>query len=370
MFALQSARGLGHAAVMRILYGVVGEGMGHAIRSRVVLDWLFAQGHSVEIMASSRAADFLARRFPEVHRIHGLHIIYDENRVRKSRTLWSNLREGVAALPAQLRSYFELVRDFAPEVVISDFESWVYLYGKTHGLPVISIDNMQVLNRCKHDGDLLRGIERQFRLQRAFVRAKLPFCDQYLVTSFFYPPVTGKRTTLVPPVLRPEVVATPATPGEHLLVYQTSEDHEALSGVLAGSGLECRIYGLRRDLTEDHVEGNLCFRPFDERRFIADLASARAVISGGSFTVMSECVYLHKPLLAVPVGGQVEQVVNARYLQRAGYGQTADFIDADVLARFIAAVPGCEERLARYAQDGNRVLFDALARELEASVTR
>lgn len=350
---------------MRILYGVVGEGMGHAIRSRVVLDWLFAQGHSVETMASSRAADFLAKRFPEVHRIHGLHIIYDENRVRKSRTLWSNLRDGVAALPAQIRSYFELVQDFAPEVVISDFESWVYLYGKTHGLPVISIDNMQVLNRCKHEPDVLEGIRRQFHVQRAFVKAKLPFCEDYLVTSFFYPPVFRKHTTIVPPVLRPEVIGERPTRGDHLLVYQTSEDHDALAAVLARCGYECRIYGLRRDLTEEQVEGNLRYRPFDERTFISDLASARAVISGGSFTVMSECVYLHKPLLSVPVNGQVEQVVNARYLQKLGYGRTADHIDATVLSDFLDAVPGCEERLASYAQDGNRVLFESLTRALQ-----
>ena len=37
---------------MKILYGVVGEGMGHAMRSRVVLEHLVAQGHEVEIMAS------------------------------------------------------------------------------------------------------------------------------------------------------------------------------------------------------------------------------------------------------------------------------------------------------------------------------
>ncbi len=63
---------------MRILYGVVGEGMGHAMRSRVVLEHLFAQGHEVEIMASGRAVDFLDKRFRakgDVHRIHGLHMI-------------------------------------------------------------------------------------------------------------------------------------------------------------------------------------------------------------------------------------------------------------------------------------------------------
>ena len=63
---------------MRILYGVVGEGMGHAMRSRLVLEHLLEQGHDVEIMASGRAAEFLRTRFSEqswVHRIHCLHII-------------------------------------------------------------------------------------------------------------------------------------------------------------------------------------------------------------------------------------------------------------------------------------------------------
>src|SRR5690349_17272097 len=44
---------------MKVLYGVTGEGMGHAMRSRVVLEHLIAKGHTVEIMASGRAAAFL-----------------------------------------------------------------------------------------------------------------------------------------------------------------------------------------------------------------------------------------------------------------------------------------------------------------------
>src|SRR5262245_25765679 len=206
---------------MRILYGVVGEGMGHAIRSRVVLEHLFAQGHEVEIMASSRAVDFLAKRFPEVHRIHGLHIIYEENRVRSGRTLWSNVQKSSAALPQQIAASFKLVEDFAPEIVISDFESWVYFYAKVHRLPIISIDNMQVINRCAHPAEILRGIRPEFELTRAFVRGKLPGCDHYLITTFFYPKLRRKRTDLVPPLLRPEILQAKPSRGDHLLVYQT-----------------------------------------------------------------------------------------------------------------------------------------------------
>jgi len=345
---------------VRILYGVVGEGMGHAIRSRVVLEHLFAQGHEVEIMASSRAVDFLSKHFPAVHRIHGLHIIYDENRVRRGRTLWSNVSKGSAALPGQLRAYFDLVEDFAPQVVISDFESWVYFYAKLHRLPIVSIDNMQVINRCRHDAQVLRGIRAEYELTRAFVRSKLPFCDHYLITSFFYPPVRRKRTTLVPPLLRPEILSAQPSRGDHLLVYQTAEGHDELPAVLTAMGLPCRVYGMRRALTADVVEGTLTHRPFDEQRFVEDLASARAVIAGGGFTLMGECVYLHKPVLSVPVSGQLEQVLNARYLQRAGYGRAADHVDEAVLRAFLDGLPSFEAKLAQYVQDRNRVAFEAL----------
>ncbi|MEZ4256819.1 MAG: glycosyltransferase family protein, partial [Polyangiales bacterium] len=86
---------------MRILYGVVGEGMGHAMRSRVVIEHLLRAEHEVEVVASQRAVDYLRRYFPEVHRIHGLHMVTEDNRVRMGSTLWSNMRDGAAAIPRQ-----------------------------------------------------------------------------------------------------------------------------------------------------------------------------------------------------------------------------------------------------------------------------
>src|SRR6187549_3102736 len=103
---------------MRILYGVVGEGMGHAVRSRVVIQHLLDSGHEVEIMASSRACDFLRKHFEQlgVNRIHGFHLIYEENRVRKGKTLWSNVLGGAAGVPGNIAAYFKLLDDFQPEV--------------------------------------------------------------------------------------------------------------------------------------------------------------------------------------------------------------------------------------------------------------
>jgi uncharacterized protein (TIGR00661 family) len=348
---------------VKILYGVVGEGMGHAMRSRVILEHLVAHEHDVEIMASGRAVDFLGKRFADVNRIHGLHMIYEENRVRIGATLLSNALKGAAGVPKNIAAYFDLIRELRPEVVISDFESWAYLYAKNHRLPILSIDNMQIINRCTHDDQILEGHRAEFELTRAFVKAKLPFCDQYFITTFFQPPVRKPDTRLFPPILRPEILAAKATArrGDHLLVYQTAEGNDGLADVLQQTGVECRVYGMRRDIEDEVVEGNLRYRPFSEGGFIDDLASARAVVAGGGFTLMGEAVFLHKPMLAVPLARQFEQVLNARYLEREGFGRWAKSLDDPrTITDFLAAVPACEEKLARFEQTDNREILGAL----------
>jgi uncharacterized protein (TIGR00661 family) len=351
---------------MKILYGVVGEGMGHAMRSRVVLEHLVQSGHDVQVMASERAVDYLSARFQSVHRIHGMHIIYEENRVRRGKTLWSNILRGALAIPAQIRAYFDLIDGFRPDVIISDFESWTYLYGKLHRLPVLSVDNIQMINRCVHAPEIINADRASFELARAFVKGKLPHAHHYLITTFYYPEVRKKRTSLCPSILRPEILSAHQRSGDHLLVYQTAEGNEGLTTALSASGLECRIYGMRRGLGTDVVEGNLTYRPFSEGAFIADLATSRAVVAGGGFTLMSESVFLHKPMLSVPVVGQFEQTLNALYLEREGFGRYAAAVTESALRSFLDSLPACEERLSRYAQDGNRLLFGALDEQLDA----
>jgi len=346
---------------MKILYGVVGEGMGHAMRSRVMLEHLVAAGHTVEIMVLGRASEFLAKRFDGVNQIHGLHMIYEENRVRLGKTLWSNVLTGATGLPENIAAYFELIKDFRPEVVISDFESWTYLYAKTHRLPILSIDNMQIINRCTLPDSVLEGHKTEFQLTKAFIKSKLPFCDEYFITTFFRPPVRKEHTRLFPPILRPEILAARPTKGDHVLVYQTAEGNESFVEGLRKLDTEFRIYGIRRTIKSEEIEGNLRFRPFAEQGFIDDLASARGVIAGGGFTLMGEAVYLHKPMLAVPLHRQFEQVLNARYLEHEGFGMHTDSLDdPSCVTEFLRRLPACEEKLASYTQDGNRLITEAV----------
>jgi uncharacterized protein (TIGR00661 family) len=347
---------------MRILYGVVGEGMGHAMRSRVLLEHLVGdENHDVQVMASGRAVDFLGKRFKEVTRIHGLHMIYEENRVRLGETLWSNVSTGALGIPKNIATYYDLLSKFEPEVVISDFESWTYLYGKNHRLPVLSIDNMQIINRTRIPDEIIEGHRAEFEVTKAFIKAKLPFCSEYFITTFFHPEIRKDRTRLFPPILRPEILAAQRSEGGHVLVYTTAQANDTFARTLAATGVECRIYGMRRDLKEEVVEGNLRYRPFSEAGFIDDLASARAVIAGGGFTLMGEAVYLRKPMLAVPLERQFEQVLNARYLEHEGFGRHAETLDDPATVHaFFEAIPQCAAKLSTYSQDGNREILGAV----------
>jgi len=349
---------------MKILYGVVGEGMGHATRSRVILDALTPK-HEVHVVASGRAYEFLSARFPNVHKIWGATIAYEDNAVNKLQTALQNAKAAVSGVPENVRQYFEISEQFRPEVVVSDFDTFAYLYGKNWMLPVISIDNMQVINRCRHDEAITKGHEADFRLTKSIVKGKLPGCYHYLGTTFFYPEVRKARTTLLPSILRPEILEARSEKGEHLLVYQTSTSNKELPEILARSGHRCRIYGLRRDLKEPLVDGPLTYAPFSEMGFIEDLRTCKAVVANGGFTLMSECVYLRKPMLCVPVGGQFEQVLNARYLEQLGFGLYAPELTGDGLKKFLLQLPFFDEKLAGYRQDDNQLLLAKLDELLE-----
>jgi uncharacterized protein (TIGR00661 family) len=357
-------------AQMRILYGVVGEGMGHAMRSRVILDELCKE-HEVQVVVSGRAYDYLQKRASEqlsVQKIWGYSLVYEDNEVQKWKTAVANLKGAITGWPRNVQAYVEIAEKFQPDVVISDFESWSYLFGQRHGLPVISVDNMQIINRCTLPPEITAGMKTEFELTNAIVKAKVAGAFHYHITTFFYPEVRKERTSLHPPILRPEILAASPGEGEHLLVYQTSTSNTALPEVLQGCGRPCRIYGLRRDLKADLVDGNLTYRPFSEATFIDDLRTAAGVVASAGFTLMGEAVYLRRPMLAVPVRKQFEQVVNARYLEREGFGLAADEITGERLGAFLERLPDCRRKLAGYSQDGNQHLFSGLRASLAAAV--
>jgi uncharacterized protein (TIGR00661 family) len=351
--------------MMRVLYGVVGEGMGHATRSLVVLQHLLAKGHDVRVVVSGRAHQYLAGRLGgysnvTVEEIHGLTLRYFGNRLDRSGSLFWNLKHAPKGIRKNIKVYRSVAEDgFEPEVVFSDFESWAALYGLRRRLPVISIDNMQIINRCRHRKSLTKGFD--FRLARGAVKMKTPGAYHYLITSFFFPPVRKRHTTLVPPILRPAAIQATRVPGKHVLVYMRAVNADRLIKVLKMLPYQFRIYGP----SGVESEGNTILCPFSETAFLDDLRRARAVIGGGGFSLMSEAVSLRVPMLSIPIEHQFEQELNARYLETLGYGAWSKRLDRQTIAHFLARTDEYAQALEGFRRRDNSMFFACLVAIIE-----
>ncbi|MDX9722929.1 MAG: glycosyltransferase family protein [Myxococcota bacterium] len=346
---------------MKILYGVVGDGMGHAIRSSVLIPQLLSWGHELRIMVSGRAHAFLKARFPGVEEIWGMAMVYGDNEVQKRSTAVELFKGALSGLPKNVAQYFATTESFAPDLVISDFETFSALYGHNHRIPVISVDNIQAVRRLWHPPEVLRGKKSEWRLAKSVIKAKIPHAYHYLVSSFFEAEPRKSRTTLVPPILRDIILQATPSQGEHVLVYQTSPSFVDLPESLKlFPNIPFKIYGMRRELKEPVHEDNLLFCPFSEQGFVDDLASCRGVIASAGFTLLGEAVHLRKPVLATPIRGQFEQVMNARYIEHLGWGLQDEELDEFTIRAFLNELPRFQDNLQNYQPRDNSMLFEEL----------
>jgi uncharacterized protein (TIGR00661 family) len=189
----------------------------------------------------------------------------------------------------------------------------------------------------------------------------MPGANHYLVSSFFFPPVRRKRTTLVPPILRPEVITAKREPGNHVLVYLRAAASKDILTLLKKLPYDFRIYGL----SEGQSEGNVTLCPFSEAGFLDDLRTARAVVAGGGFTLMSEAVSLHVPILSIPIEHQFEQELNARYLEGLGYGAWAKSLTPTVVEDFLNQTDSFAQALENYERHDNTMVFSCVDELIE-----
>jgi len=341
-----------------ILYGVNGEGSGHSTRSKEVISHLQGAGHRVHVVSFDRGLRNLSDSF-EVTEIFGLRLSYVNNQVRYRRTIARNLFTAPKAARS-IHRLMALAEQWQIDLVITDFEPLSCRVGHRKRLPVLCIDNQHCLTHAVISYP--SRYRREAAATKLVTRLMTPRADAYLVTSFFTAPVRRPGAFLFPPILRQEVLKTRASEGEDVLVYVTSP---ALELVKSLANIRCRFiaYGFGRD---GH-EGNVIFKKPSLQGFLQDLAGCKAVIANAGFSLLSEAFYLGKPYLAVPVRHQFEQIFNAYYVDKMGYGTCWDELNKERVESFLFNLPLYKENLASYARQNNSALLskvDELIAEL------
>jgi len=316
----------------RIIYAVAGEGFGHSSRSHLIGQRLIDVGHDCIFVGSQKSLLYLKQYFGErVKEIFGLSFAFINGRIDKSETLKRNLMklpEGNKLNDELFKKHFE---PFEPDLVISDFEPFSAWWAWRNRVPFISIDHEHMLTLCKleHQGrNWFSRITASVVTECHYVGAVA-----YIIVSFFDAPLRVDSAVLAPPIIRPVVSSLKAETGEHILLYSTiGKGEEQLREVLEKfGGQKFYIYGFNKN----REYKNCVFKLRSTEGFLADLARARGVIASAGFSLISECMYLKKKMLLLPLAGQYEQIINAHYVQKLGLGISAEKLDEEVLSRFL-----------------------------------
>src|SRR5215813_5828267 len=334
-----------------ILYGVNGEGSGHSTRAKEVITHLQHKGHVVHVVSFDRGLNNL-RETCDVTEIFGLRFAYVNNRMRYRRTLAKNLIKAPRAARS-LGRLLRLMKEWKTELVITDFEPLSCHAGRRRRVPVISIDNQHCLtnavvtvpSNCSRDATAARFI----------TRLMTPRARAYLVTSFFPARVKRRNTFVFPPIVRSEVMAVKPTAGDQVLVYVTSPSPDLVK-LLKTVNANFAAYGFGKE----GQEGNILFKKPSMATFLSDLSGCRAIVANAGFSLVSEALYLGKPYLAVPVANQFEQIFNAYYLDKTGYGAWWNELNKERVESFLFNLDHYAESLRSYPRQGNTALLAKL----------
>lgn len=321
----------------RILYGVAGEGFGHSSRSMLIGRRLLDAGHEVLFAASQKALGYLSGYFPgRVRPVYGLHFIYQQGTIRPVQTVWSNLAGYPRGAGINRQLFDREVRRYAPDVVLSDFEPFSAWWAWRNQVPCITVDHEHMLTACRLESVPKHRIDRFWAVM--ITRGYHPWADAYVILNFFQTPLINSRAVPAPPVVREIVRQVCPWQGDYMTVYTTDvspEIRRSLCDMLRRfPRRRFHIYGF--DAEEN--EGNLYFKKTSTEGFIRDLAGCRAVVATAGFSLLSECLYFRKKMMLFPIRGQYEQIINAYYIQKAGWGRWAREWDSQEIEQFLQSL--------------------------------
>lgn len=349
---------------MRIAYGVMGYGRGHAMRTMSVLPALMEE-HEVTVFAGGDAYDVLAPLFPTV-RIPTIGYVYN---TRGSHSLPKTVMRNVAPVADLLfRGHGSdcverEIQSRGIELIISDSEAWTHRAAQRLGLPRISFDHVGIIAYCKphFPADLwLTG------MRDAWGYRQLMGIPERILLSSFYPAEPAyPNTTLVGPMLRDVVKRTTPVKGDFLLAYFNKGEHQYRPHVdraLKLLDMPVVVYGTP---LRGQVE-NLDFRAPSNEWFVHDLAHCKAVLSTAGNQLIGEAIHFGKPFLALPEQA-FEQRLNAYMIERMGVGTRGELSNLTVsdIDRFLGQLDYYRSNMQRYAGDGRDEAVATLLRYIE-----
>lgn len=380
-----TAAPLSPASPKKILYGICGIGNGHHSRQLSIVRALLSQGHQIVLLGYGESLDYFRNRFPphenlQVLEVANPYFVGGSQGLDFQATAQSARNQGVDFNKINSEALATVSRLLGtPDLVISDYEMISAQYANAKGAPLITVDQ-----QSKYlVGDFPQELEgTTFKDEVERLGMFFPVASRRLAVSFFQVPITQSETRfqveVFPPMIRPEILRAkdhPKSERPSILVYITSQQ-------LGDQPFAEWIKTIREHLPhkfDAHVflparmelpvdDRNISFYRHGDPRFDSILISSHGVISTAGHTLLSEAMYLEKPVYALPLA-LYEQQLNAYMIEKGGFGVRSQQLSVDKFVEFI-------DKLETYAANirtdrsiliktpGNDLLLSEIARML------
>lgn len=301
---------------MKLLYGIQTTGNGHICRSRLMVEALKTQGHSVTALFSGhgRASFWDYNAFQPFNELRGLTFVTQKGQINYTRTLMD-------AKPRELLKDIRELDLSEFDAVISDFEPISAWAAKRQNIPSIGISNQEAFyyNIPKCNGNpMARLIMRHFAPTRHHIGLHWHHFDQ----------------PILPPIIETSLQPIISTAQPMILVYLPFENTAHIKQQL--SVFTEHTFHVYTDVAQVQQFGHIILHPFNRDGFMSDLQRCTGVICQAGFELPSEALHLGKKLLVKPMKRQYEQMSNVAALTQYGLGRSMQQLNHTDIEHFLA----------------------------------
>ncbi|MFH1505513.1 MAG: MJ1255/VC2487 family glycosyltransferase [archaeon] len=346
-----------------IFYSLAGEGMGHAFRSETIINHLISQGHNIVIFSYERALEYLKKVYGknknvlDIQEIVGTNLIYEKNELNLRKTIRREYKKIPPFVFKNLAIFLNRIIKYTPNFMITDGEPFAQIICHYLEIPLICIDNQNLMIRCKLDKRFDK------RMMKKVMEHIVQLNGTYIfITTVFDLPIKDKNkknTYLVGPIVRDYFINAKPVEKDFILVYQTSKSNKKMFNILKKTDQKYIVYGFNKESKDK----NLTFKKPSREGFAKNLTECKGVITNGGFTLISEAVTLKKPIYSIPIKKQIEQEINGYYIKKSGLGRCSEEINQIDLEFFLENLEFYKKNLSKVKFKPNDI-FDLLDKKV------
>jgi uncharacterized protein (TIGR00661 family) len=343
---------------MKILYAINSDGLGHAVRSIPIINQLKKEGYKIHLITSKNVIDFLGKKYSEYTLIPQNSFSYKNNEINYWNTFIDNFYISKGNLP-NFKKIIKLIKNYKPDILISDLERYSLWCAQIMEIPTICIDNHSTIFRGEVEFNI-KDVP-NFLTTKSISKILAPHADRYFGLCFYKTKIIKKNTMFFDPILLDEQYSYKPNKKDFILVYNRFLDKKIISELKNIKTENFVLFGSKKD----YVSKNIKFIKMGTSGMYKYIADAKAFITNGGHTAISEAIYYKTPIYSIPIKKQFEQITNANYLEKMGFGEKHKNINKNKLESFLKKLDYYKKNLNKHKYKSKSYFYKELKKAIK-----